>query len=168
MPALVDLPFEDTFMFSRGREADYTDAAGAPATAAIDAPRLDHSGPGVPRGLLVEGRPQTGFADRCIAQDGDWYAGLDRSTVLHEYETAAGQVRLRAWYADRAGPRQIVEACLNTKGWHRLIAVVPGHLPNRGGEVRWRDKFWSLGGLVVAEAATVLAVDIAGKILIEG
>ncbi|HRD46824.1 MAG TPA: hypothetical protein PLF78_10115, partial [Caulobacter sp.] len=78
-----------------------------------------------------------------------------------------GEIRLRAWYAGRSGPREVVEGCLNTKGWHRRIAVVPGHLANRGGEVRWRDKFWRLGGVLTVEPATALA-PMTATMLLEG
>lgn len=155
--ALVDQPFADTFDFVRGRVAPYRDAAGTLASAPADVPRFDHDPDGGPLGLLVEGRPQTPFADKCVAKDGDWYAGLTASTVLHAFAAEDGLVSRRAWYAGPQGPRAIISGCLNAKGWHRMIAVVPGHLPNRGGEVRWRNAFWSLGGVVLVQPGTVLA-----------
>ncbi len=149
---LVDQPFAETFTFARARAADYVDAAGAGATAAINVPRFDHDEAGAPRGLLVEGRPQFA-ADQLLVVAGDWSA--PGGTVLHEFETPAGEIRRRAFYAG-ADPRVAVNACLNAKGRHRRLAYVPGHLSNRGGYVRWRNLFWSLAGVMMAEAGVAL------------
>lgn len=161
---LVDLSFAATFVFTRAREAAYVDSAGAVATAAVDTPRFDHTGEAEPRGLLIEGRPQTGAPDRLTVIDGDW--AEPGGTVLHEYETLAGETRRRAIYAPD-DPRSAVDGCLNAKGRHRRIAYVPGYLRNRGGFVRWRDLFWTLGGVVLADAGVALA-PITDKPLLEG
>lgn len=151
---LVDQPFAATFTFARARTAAYVDAAGAVQVAAIDAARFDHDLAGAPRGVLIEGRPQYSAADRLQVVDGDW--AVPGGTVLHEIETAAG-VERRAWYAPTA-PRATVNACLNAKGRHRRLAYVPTYLPNRGGFVRWRDRFWSLGALVLVEPGVTVGV----------
>lgn len=164
----VDLSFGETFAFTRGRAASYRNAAGERVAAAMDTPRFDHHRDGTPRGLLVEGRPATRHADRCVALDGEWSTANVRTTVLHEYETPTGGLRRRAWYADAAGPLAVIEACLNIKGWHRSLAVVPGHLVNRDGEVRWRDRFYQLGGLINAAPGVLLAADSENHLLIEG
>lgn len=161
---LVDQPFADTFAFSRARASAYVDAAGDPAEAAVDVPRFDHALDGTPRGLLIEGRPQFGAADRLTVVDGDW--AQPGGTVLHEYETPAGEVRRRAIYAPD-DPSSAVDGCLNAKGRHRRIAYVPGFLKNRGGRVRWRDLLWDLPGLVFAEAGVALT-PITDKPLLEG
>jgi hypothetical protein len=152
--SFVDQPFADTFDFARARVAALRGPDGLPATAAIDAPRFDHDAEGSPRGLLVEGRPEFGAADRLTVKAGAWETA--RGTVLHEYEAPDGEVRRRAWYA-RTDPRAIVDACLGVKGRHRLVAYVPGHLKNRGGEVRWRDRLWALGAMILVDAGELLA-----------
>lgn len=160
---LVDQPFADTFTFSRSRTADYIDATGAPAVALINAARFDHDVSGQPRGLVVEGRPQFSAADRLQVIDGDW--AVPGGTVLHEIETAAG-IERRAWYAP-ADPEGTVNACLNAKGRHRRLAYVATYLPNRGGFVRWRDRFWTLGGVVLAGPGVAIGIDDI-KMLLEG
>lgn len=150
---LVDQPFADTFAFSRARAAEYLDAAGLPAEAAVDAPRFDHTAEAVPRGLLIEGRPEFAAADRLSVQAGDW--AVKGGTVLHEYETPAGTIERRAWYALN-DPGSVVDSCLNIKGRHRRIAYLTQALPNRGGMVRWRDLLWSLGGFISAGGDDVL------------
>lgn len=162
--SFVDQPFGDTFDFSRARTAPVRGPDGALTEAAIDAPRFDHTAGGAARGLLVEGRPQTGQADLLTVKTGDWTVA--RGTVLHEYETPEGELRRRAWYA-RSDPRSTVNACLAAKGRHRRIAYVPGHLPNRGGEVRWRDRFWRLGAALSAGPGEVVGA-IPDVPLIEG
>jgi hypothetical protein len=129
---------------------------GVVTEAAIDTPRFDHAEDGTPRGLLVEGRPETGQADVVMPLDGAW--AVAPGTVLHEYETPAGEIRRRAWYA-RRDPRSVIASCLAAKGRHRLIVHVPGHLKNRGGVVRWRDRFWTLGAAIAADPGTVLGVE---------
>ena len=151
---LVDQPFGDTFTFVRDRAAECRDATGAVVEVAADAPRFDHTAEGQPRGLLVEGRPQFAAADRLEVIDGDW--AVAGGTILHEFETPAAVIERRAWYAPD-DPLGAVRACLNAKGHHRRIAYVAGYLPNRGGFVRWRDLFWNLGGVVLADAGVALA-----------
>lgn len=169
MPLLVDLTFAETFTFQRTRLADYIDAAGEPATATYNEPRFDHSAEGLPRGLLVESAWPPSESDVCRIQRLDW-DGLtaDRGTVLHEYETAAGSIRRRAWYARRGEMADIVDVCLNTIAHHRLIAAVPVFLANRGGEVRWRDRFYELGGVLMADDVYGLAEAADTHPIIEG
>ena len=161
---LVDQPFEDTFDFNRDRTAPYVDADGVAQVAAIDVPRFDHDEGGSPRGIFVEGRPQFSAADKLQVVAGDW--ATPGGTILHEIETPAGVIERRAWYAP-SDPRGTANACLNTKGRHRRIAYVPGYLPNRGGFVRWRNLFWSLGSIVLSEPGVAIAVD-DNKLLLEG
>lgn len=161
---LVDQPFGETFVFSRARAASYLNAQGQRAAAAVDQPRFDHSPAGAPRGLLIEGRPEVTQADRITVVDGDW--AVRQGTVLHEIETPAGVIERRAWYSE-ASPAEVVDGCLNAKGWHRRIAFVPTQLPNRGGFVRWGNHFWNLGGVMLVEPAVALGV--AGDVpLLEG
>lgn len=161
---LVDQPFADTFAFTRARAAAYVDAAGDPAEAAINVPRLDHDDAGTPRGLLVEGRPQFGDADKITVETGDWISA--QGTVLHEIETPAGVVERRAWYSE-SDPAGLINGCLNAKGWHRRIAFVPRHLSNRGGFVRWRNQHWTLGGVLLVETGNAVAAEPA-ILLLEG
>jgi hypothetical protein len=153
--SFVDQPFADTFDFTRARVAPYRAATGLITDAPADAPRFDHDPTGTPRGLLVEGRPQFDAPDVLTARAGGWE--VEGGTVLHEYETSDGEIRRRAWYA-RVAPRSVVNACLAAKGRQRVIAYVPGHLPNRAGQVRWRDRFWSLGAGLAAGGGDVLGV----------
>lgn len=156
----VNPPFGDTFVFTRFRPARYRDSDGLKAIAVIGAPRFDHRPDGRPRGLLVEGRPQTRFADRLSPRAGAW--AVDGGTVLHEYETPDGEVRATAWYAP-VDPQSAVAGCLNLKGWHRLIAYVPGYLKNRDGYVLWRRRQFNLGGLIATDPGAVLSSN--GKII---
>ncbi len=162
--SFVDQPFADTFDFARDRVAPYRASNGFIGDAAPGEPRFDHTVEGTPRGLLVEGRPEFGQADVLKAKTGAWEA--KDGTVLHEYETPDGELRRRAWYA-RANPRSVVNACLGLKGRHRTIAYVPGRLPNRDGQVRWRNRFWFLGAAVAAGVGEVLGAQDATP-LIEG
>lgn len=169
MSLLVDLPFAETFTFTRSRAADYLDAGGEPATATYDEPRFDHAVDGQARGLLVEGVWPPPESDACRIRRLDW-DGLtaERGTVLHEYETLAGGIRRRAWYARRGEMADIVDACLNTAARHRLLAAVPVFLANRGGEVRWRDRFYELGGVLMADDVYGLAETTDNHPIIEG
>lgn len=161
---LVDQPFADTFVFSRGDRGSYRDAGGVERLARIDVPRFDHDPDGAPLGLLVEGHPLRWSPDRLSVQDGDW--AVTRGTVLHEFATPAGVIERRAWYAP-LDPVAAVDACLSIAAHHREIAYLPALLRNRGGYVRWGRRDWSLGGLILAEANVAL-VETAALILLEG
>lgn len=152
---LVNAPFEDSFIFSRARAAPYRDATGAQATAPVDQPRFDHGVDGAPRGLLIEGRPEFGQADRLRTVAGDW--AVPGGTVLHCWEDEAGVEQRRAWYAP-ADPKATLDGCLNLKGRMREIAYVPTYLPNRGGYVLWRKSIWSLGAVLAVEDGVALGV----------
>lgn len=161
---LVDQPFADTFVFSRGDRGAYRDADGVDRIARMDVPRFDHDADGAALGLLVEGRPLRWSPDRLSIQDGDW--AEPRGTVLHEFATPDGTVKRRAWYAP-TDPAAAVDACLSIAAHHREIAYLPTLLRNRGGYVRWGRRDWSLGGLILAEANVAL-VQTAALILLEG
>lgn len=154
----------DQFDFTRGREAPYRNAAGAIVTAGVDEPRFDHDQNGVLIGLLIEGRPQTRHADQLVSKPGGWAAG--KATVLHEFITPAGQLKRRACYVV-GDHRATVDGFMNTKGWHRLIAVVAGHLKNTGHAVRWRRLEWTLSAIIAAEAGVAVGVT-ADILLLEG
>lgn len=161
---LVDQPFADTFSFVRGWTASYLDQAGEAAVAAANVPRFDHDASGAPRGLLLEGSPERWHPDRLQVEDGDW--AVAGGTVLHIFETPAGETRQNAWYA-KADPKSAVDACLSAKGRHQLIAYVPGYLRNRGGYVRWRRRDYALGGILLSEPG--IAIGAADNIpLLEG
>lgn len=161
---LVDQPFYDTFIFSRGCAARYRDADGVWQLAAKNIPRFDHDATGAPLGLLVEGRPDEWRPDRLRVLDGDW--ALDAGTVLHIFETPQGDMRRNAWYTP-FDPKAAIDACLGAKGWHRLIAYVPGYLRNRGGYVRWARQDYALGGVLLSEPG--IAIGAADTIpLLEG
>ena len=161
---LVDLPFAQTFDFTRRRPAACLGPDGQEVTLGRDLPRFDHDAAGVPRGLRVDGRPSTWWPDLLKVKAGDW--AQPRGTVLHAYETFAGERVNSAWYAP-TDPKAAVDACLKRAGRHRRIAYVPTFLRNRGGFVRWRQTDWRLGGLVSPDDGAVLAVD-DDLILLEG
>lgn len=152
---LVDQPFAETFDFARDREGVYRDAAGALVTAAVDAPRFDYGPDGRPLGLLIEGRPEFGQADRVEVVAGDW--AVLKGTVLHAYRDDAGVDQRRAWYSS-TDPVATVNGCLNLKGHAGAIAYVPTYLPNRGGYVLWRGEMWELGGIVTAEDGVAIGL----------
>lgn len=147
--------FVNSFTFSRARIGEYRDQTGAVATAPIDTPRFDHDAEGRPRGLLIEGRPEFGQADRLRVVTGAW--AVAGGTVLHRWEDDAGIEQHRAWYAP-SNPQATIDGCLNLKGRMREIAYVPTYLPNRGGYVFWRGVIWELGGIVAAQDGVALGV----------
>ncbi len=161
---MVDLPFVDTFTFTRGRTAPYLNAAGDMVLAPIDQPRFDHSSDGEPRGLLIEGRPEFDQADRLRILDGAW--NVAGGTVLHHWQDDAGVEWRRAVYAP-SDPMGTVNGCLNLKGHIREIAYVPTYLPNRGGYVMWRRRAWELGGVLGVQPNVALGVT-ANIMMLEG
>ncbi|WP_439471329.1 hypothetical protein [Brevundimonas sp.] len=152
-PVLPNL--HDQFVFTRGRVADYRAANGAIVSAAVDEPRFDHDVKGKLLGLLVEGRPDTRHPDRLASKPGAWAQG--KATVLHEFITPGGKLRRRACYI-AANHRETVDGFVNTKGWHRQIAVVAGYLKNEGGAVRWRRVDWTLGAILAVDDGIALGV----------
>lgn len=141
MTRLVGYPFNDTFDFTRPVTAPVRGADGELAIAAIDAPRFDHDEDGVRTGLLVGFLDTLGQSDRCAVVAGDWEIE-GAGTVLHEYADAADTIVRRAFYTDSV--RAMVNAVLRVDGHHRIIGAVPGHLRNRGGFVRYRERDWDL------------------------
>ena len=152
-PALMDLPA--SFVFSRGRAAPYRSDTGQIVMAAADVPRFDHDAQGRPLGLLIEGRPQTRHADVLTCKPGAWETG--KATVLHEFTTPAGELKRRACYV-LDDHRATVDGFMNTKGWHRQIIVLPGHLKNIGGAVRWRRFDWVLSAILAIEPGVAVGV----------
>ena len=152
-PVLPNL-FDD-FTFSRGRAADYRAADGSIITAPIDEPRFDHDAKGKLLGLLVEGRPETRHPDRVTSKPGGWAQG--KATILHEFITPDGKLKRRACYVVD-DHRATVDGFMNTKGWHRQIVVIAGHLKNIGGGVRWRRVEWTLGAILAVDDETALGV----------
>lgn len=151
---LVERPFDVTFAFARGRQAQHRDATGELVRATRNAPRFDHDEAGAPRGLLIEGRPESWTPDRLRVRAGDWATGP--GTVLHAMEAPDGALRFTAWYCVH-DPVAAVNACLRLKGRHRLIAYVPGFLKNRDGAVYWRRQLYALGGVLETEPGVILA-----------
>ncbi len=138
---LVGLTFEETFVFARPIAAEHRDAAGEIVEAAIDAPRFDHDEAGARLGLLVEGGPYFGAADRVSVPPGDWeIAGP--ATVFHELAGEDDVPVRRAYYTRSA--RASVNAILATAGHHRQIGAAAGHFRNLGGHVRYREQIWQL------------------------
>jgi hypothetical protein len=173
MPALVNRPFAHTFDFSRSIAAPYRNASGAVINAPIDTPRFDHSASGNRIGLLIARGAARGQHDALEVVGGDWEAlavSGGKATVLFGW--AVGDVfNARAIYTSRA--RATVNGCLMVSGHHRMIGVVPGHLPNLGsrpgyigGYVRFRNRDWPLG-LALDGGDGLLLGDQAGRVIIE-
>lgn len=164
---LVDQPFDETFTFVRRTEAPYVDADGEEQSAPRHTPRFDHDPDGAPRGLLIEGYPMLDRPEICRVRAGDWSDPI-HTTVLHEFEDQDGLIHRRAWYALPIDLTVIVNACMNTWAHQRRIAVLPGHLRNRGGFVRWRRTDYDLGALILADDNLGLTTAGDGHFVIEG
>jgi hypothetical protein len=164
MPALVGLPFAQTFSFSRPVPAPVRNPDGVVAVAAADVPRFDHHPDGKPRGLLVEGGGTLGQSDRCRALPGDWEV-QGEATVFHEFEDAAGDVHRRAFFSTNA--RRSIDALLSSVARHRRIGAVAGYLRNHDGLVRYRDMEWRLPAAIAIAAPLVLGDD-DERVLVDG
>jgi hypothetical protein len=142
MGRLIGYPFNDTFGFSRAVAAPVRNAGGDLVTVAPDVPRFDHSEAGARIGLLVTPGETLGQVDRCAVVAGDWEVE-GPATVLHEYADLDGTIVRRAFYTDSV--RATVDVVLRVHCHHRIIGAVPGHLRNREGVVRYRERTWALG-----------------------
>lgn len=156
--------FALAFTFSRSEPVSLRGPDGALTTAAPDVPAFDHLPDGTPLGLLTGGGEDLGGADRVeldplmLPADmiGGDAPGAREVTVLHWFDDGTGEAR-RAWYSRDA--LATVAALLGQEGHHRALGVVPGHLRNDNGVVRYRGESWTLPELIAASAGTVLADD---------
>lgn len=144
MPDIGQALFDAWFDFARPTAADYRDADGALAEAAIDAPRFDHLADGAPIGLLVEPGDELGQADRARLQVDA--IGATVATVLHARREADGTIVRRAWYS--RDPQRTLDACMGQAGHHVAAGVVPGFRPNVAGFVWYRGFAWQLTDLM--------------------
>lgn len=153
--------FVDLFTFSRARVADYTDASGQVQTAPVDTPRLDHNGAGQVLGLRIEGRDTTSKPDLAgLTATSTADLPVGRATVLHDYIRPDGAREMVALYTYDAVA--LVKARLSLCGWHRRLAVFPGHLERSdlpAGPVRFGGETWSMTPLVLIDDATALSID---------
>lgn len=156
MADLKQAQFGIAFDFTRPLAADYRNAAGAIVEAAIDAPRFDHDEAGIALGLLVEGGPYLGQADRArldplmLPED---YPGSEM-TVLHARTLAGGSIERRAFYTRDA--KAMIDALLNGAGHHRSVGVIAGFRENKGGFVRYRGQSWYLPELLATGAGDLV------------
>jgi hypothetical protein len=163
---LVGLHFDETFAFARPIAAEHRDAAGDLVEAAAGDPRFDYDEAGMALGLLIEGGPYFGAADRASVLAGDWEI-LGPATVFHDFAAAGGQPERRAYYSRSA--RATIDALLGEAGHHRRIGAIPGHLRNLGGFVRYRNETWHLPAAIGdSDGALVSDGDDADRPLIEG
>jgi hypothetical protein len=164
MAVLVNLPFAQTFSFSRGVAAPYRNAGGVTVTAPRDIARFDHDADGNRLGLLISSG--TGMEDHDQAQvlAGDWEpGGADRrATVFVEWDDGTA-IQRRALYTQDV--RATVDACLHIEGHLRVLGACPGHLANRGGSVRYKTVDWPLGDALSAGDGFALGDDV-GRVLI--
>jgi len=153
---LVGLPFAQTFTLTRAVPAPVRAATGRLMTAEVNQPRIDHAPAGARLGLLIEAGETLGQADRCAVAAGDWEIE-GRATVLHEYADLDGTVVRRAYYTREV--RQTANACLRIEGHHRLIGALQGFLPNRNGQVLYRERSWAIAGFLDDGDGAALAGD---------
>lgn len=167
MAGLVGLSFAQTFDFSRPIAADYRDPSGAIVTAAIDEARFDHNEAGARRGLLIETGPVPGQHDAITVKPGDWEVS-GQATVLVEWEGPTG-IERRGLYSNDC--RATVNAAIGVVGHLRSLIVLPGFLPNMGGNgqpgfVWYRNVSYPLGAAIGDGAGGILADD-EGRLIIE-
>lgn len=149
--------FAAAFVFRRDGEGPCRDDAGVERTAVWNEPRFDHDAAGSPFGLLVEGWPQVDAADR-IDLAPDLFVVPAKSTVLHALQAAGDdEPEYRAYYAMGSAVLGLVRSRLRARGHHLCISVIPSHLDNRGGFVRWARHDWRLGALISVDATGVVA-----------
>jgi hypothetical protein len=162
--------FDVAFSFSRPIAADFVSAAGTIQNAAVDAPRFDHDTNGDPLGLLIEGGPVLGQADRVkidplmLAED---IVGQE-VTVFHARTMPDGTVERRAWYSRDA--IATINGLLAGVGRHHSIGLIAGFRENKGGPeetgyVRYRGQSWQLAELLAVGDGKLLS-DEAGRPLI--
>lgn len=163
--------FEAAFVFSRGARERVRGADGVERQALWHEPRFDHDADGAPIGLLVEGLPEVGRADRLRLKPGAITAP-ETSTVLHELIPPGAEAPdRRAFYARGGAVFGLIESRLRARGHHRRLTVVAGHLRNWGGRVMFDGRPWGLGALVTATpdgAAIGTAAESDPPLLLEG
>lgn len=165
MPILTSAQFDLAFAFARSEAAGFRNGAGALVTAAIDAPRFDHSAEGEPLGLLTGAGAELGGGDRVTIEPlmlpehvltGELPGDRD-ATVFHRFDAGAGEQR-RAWFTRDV--TATIDALLHQAGHHLELGVVAGFRPNLGsfgsaGFVRYRGAVWQLPELLAAGAGAL-------------
>ncbi|VWX62572.1 hypothetical protein [Sphingorhabdus sp. 109] len=164
--------FAVAFTFARPLAAAYRDANGDSQSAAIDTPRFDHDSDGNPLGLLVEGGPYLGQADRTLIDPLMLPENIvgEEVTILHSMTDIDGTIIRRAWYSRDA--IAMINGLLAIAGRHAEIGLIAGFRENKGepdetGYVRYRGQSWHLVPLISATGGVFLA-DAAGRPLIGG
>ena len=158
MTILTSTQFDLAFLFARSEAAQFRNGAGALVTAAIDAPRFDHSAEGEPLGFLTGAGADLGGGDRVtidplmlpVALLTGELPGDRDATVFHHFDAGAGAQR-RAWYTRDV--TATFDALLHQAGHHLELGVVAGFRPNAGsfgsaGFVRYRGAVWYLPELL--------------------
>ena len=168
MTALVNLPFAQTFTFSRSIKAERRRADGSIAEMPVNKPRFDHAADGTRLGLKVEMGPYLGQNDRLSPIHQTWETDK-AATALLEWQDIDGVVRRLAIYTMMVGAT--VQALLNTQGHLRQIGAVPGFLRNMApvgaaGYVRYKSARWGLGSLL-GGVDGALIVDDRQRVMIE-
>jgi len=157
--------FSVAFAFTRPLAAAYRDANGDDQSAVIDNPRFDHDAQGNPLGLLVEGGPYLGQADRALIDPLMLPADIagQEVTIFHAVTDSDSTIIRRAWYSrDAIG---MINGLLAGAGHHAEIGLISGFRENKGGYVRYRGQSWMLAPLIAASATHLLADD-AGRPLL--
>lgn len=179
MTILTQSQFAIAFTHTRSEAGAQRDSLGQLITAAVDAPRFDHSAAGDARGLLVTAGSDLGVQDRLAFDElmlpeqlveGDdlrlreatvyhcfrRLGTLDAALALDQPGFEAG-IERRAWYSRDAA--RTIERLMNAEGHHLSIGVHAGFAPNRDGFARYRGQLWRLPDLIETGSGVIAAED---------
>ncbi|MEM8725389.1 MAG: hypothetical protein AAGE86_07695 [Pseudomonadota bacterium] len=187
MAVLKASQFAIAFAFARSEAAQQRNSLGQLVTAAVDAPRFDHSPDGDKRGLLTTAGSDIGTQDRVIFDplmlpvtltDSDDLRERE-ATVFHAFRPDTGLpdifdedqdtfdagIERRAFYSRDAA--RTIDRLMNLQGHHLSIGVQAGFAENREGFARYRGALWQLPDLIAANGG-VLATDDARPLIMSG